>query len=69
MIDCLRERSLVELMYVSPQSLAGSLIDSRDMPNVVEELEKMELNYCVGSTQSKFWRYGNVRRTIKGITQ
>ncbi|KAG0748649.1 hypothetical protein G6F57_006368 [Rhizopus arrhizus] len=39
-------------MYVSPQSLAGSLIDSRDMPNVVEELEKMELNYCVGSTQT-----------------
>ena len=54
MINCLRERSLAELIYVSPQCLAGSLIDSRDMPSVVEELEKMELNYCAGSIQSKF---------------
>lgn len=69
MIDCLRERSLAELTYVSPQCLAGSPIDSRDMPNAAEELEKMELNYCAGSTQSKFWIYGNVRRTIKGATQ
>ncbi|KAI8877391.1 hypothetical protein K501DRAFT_326548 [Backusella circina FSU 941] len=47
MINCLRERSLAELIYVSPQCLADC-----DMPNVVEELEKMELNYCAGSTQT-----------------
>ncbi|KAI8080449.1 hypothetical protein BDF21DRAFT_339960, partial [Thamnidium elegans] len=45
-------RSLAELIYVSPRCSAGSPIDSRDMPNVVEELEKMELNYCAGSTQT-----------------
>lgn len=58
MIECLRERSLVEFVYVSPQSCAGSPIDSRDMSNTVEGLEKMELRHCAGSTQSKFQRNG-----------
>ncbi|RCH88804.1 hypothetical protein CU097_010506 [Rhizopus azygosporus] len=52
MIECLRERSLVDFVYVSPQSYAGSPINSRDMPNTVEELEKMELRHCAGSTQT-----------------
>ncbi|KAI9358399.1 hypothetical protein BD770DRAFT_320880 [Pilaira anomala] len=52
MINCLRKRSLAELIYISPQCLAGSPIASKDMPDVVEELEKMELNYCTGSTQT-----------------
>ncbi|CAO3695423.1 unnamed protein product [Rhizopus microsporus] len=41
MIDCLRHRSLVESVYVSPNSLAKSLISSRDMSNTDEELTKM----------------------------
>ncbi|KAI8098320.1 uncharacterized protein B0P05DRAFT_460701, partial [Gilbertella persicaria] len=52
MINCLKERSLAELIYVSPQCLAGSPIASRDMPNAVKEPETMELNYCAGSTQT-----------------
>ncbi|RCH94615.1 hypothetical protein CU097_008708 [Rhizopus azygosporus] len=40
MIEGLRERSPVELEYVSPQSYTGSPIESRDMPNVVELEEK-----------------------------
>ncbi|GAA5809109.1 hypothetical protein MFLAVUS_002513 [Mucor flavus] len=50
--DNVIRKSLAELTYVSPQCLAGSPIDSRDMPNAAEELEKMELNYCAGSTQT-----------------
>ena len=54
MIDCLRHRSLVESVYVSPNSLAKSTIFSRDMSNTHEELIQMELVHCAGSTQSKF---------------
>ena len=54
MIDCLRHRSLVESVYVSPNSLAKSLISSRDMSNTDEKLTQMEPDHCAGSTQSKF---------------
>lgn len=54
MITCLRSRSLVESIYVSPKSLAKSPIVSRDMSNTDEELIQMELDNCAGSKQSKF---------------
>lgn len=50
MIEYLRERSLVEFVYASPQSCAGSPINSRDMYNTIEDLEKMELRHFTGST-------------------
>ncbi|KAG1175249.1 hypothetical protein G6F46_012331 [Rhizopus delemar] len=52
MITCLRHRSLVEAVYVSPNSLAKSPIVSRDMSNTDEELVQMELDNCAGSTQT-----------------
>ncbi|KAG2222274.1 hypothetical protein INT45_006953 [Circinella minor] len=52
MIDCLRHRSLVESVYVSPNSLAKSLISSRDMSNTDEKLTQMKLDHCAGSTQT-----------------
>ncbi|KAI7859247.1 hypothetical protein BDC45DRAFT_432964 [Circinella umbellata] len=52
MIDCLRHRSLMESVYVSPNSLAKSLISSRDMSNTDEKLTQMKLGHCSGSTQT-----------------
>ena len=51
---CLRHRSMVESVYVSPNRAAQSAIASRDMTNTDEELKDMELDNCAGSTQSKY---------------
>lgn len=53
MIACLRRRSMVDMVYVSPRSKANSTIASRDDPQIID-IEKLQLDDCAGDTQGKF---------------
>lgn len=54
MITRLQNHSLVESVYISPNSQAKSSISSQDIANVDEELLEMKLENCAGSIQSIF---------------
>lgn len=54
MITSIQNHSLVESVYISPNSQAKSSISSQDIAKVDEELSEMKLENCAGSIQSIF---------------